>query len=170
MHLRNKILYGPYLQFNSPTTLPSSARLLSMALSRGTRKLQGTKLPANCPVLWFWLLYHLLFLQSTCENKTFISKLLTDISCLAYLCPQWYQRAPLCVWDEQTQSNCPLWMIFWPQLNLSFGILCWNGRRFVWKQHMRTPSSWQCPRLSQTLRLCKLNFPEVNWNTFLRKY
>ena len=48
----NKILCGPYLQFISPTTLPSGAELLSMALPRGQRKLQGKKLPGNGPILF----------------------------------------------------------------------------------------------------------------------
>ena len=87
IHIRNKILYSPYLQFNGTNTLPSSARLLSRALPSGQSKLQGKKLPASCPALLIWLLYHLLFPNSTSEKQTFISKLPPNIPWLACLGP-----------------------------------------------------------------------------------
>ena len=96
-HLRNKILYGPYLQFNGPTTLPYGARLLSTALPSAQSELQGKKQQGNDHVPLIWLLYHLLFSKRTSKNKSFISKLSPDISWLAWLCPHWYQRAPKCV-------------------------------------------------------------------------
>ena len=86
-HLQNKILYGPYLQFNGPTTLPSGARLLSTALPSAQSELQGKKQQGNDHVPLIWLLYHLLFSKKTSRNKSFISKLSPDISWLAWLCP-----------------------------------------------------------------------------------
>ena len=91
---KNKILYGPYLEFNGPTILPSSAQ----RLNRGGGTNRG-----NLTVS-LWIIYR--------------------------------------------PSRQPH---FWNIVLKKWAVLCS-------KQHMTTTPSCQCPRLSQTLCLCKAEF------------
>ena len=141
-----------------PDYSPFRCTTLGNGINEGKSKLQGKKQTENGPVILIWLFCHLLFSKRTSEDKTCISKLPPGISCLASLCPNSYRLALLCVWDEQKQSNCPLWMIFRPTLNSTFEKLCWNGPPYVRKRRMRTPPSCQCPRLSQTCACTRWNF------------
>jgi hypothetical protein len=66
------------------------------------------------------------------------------------LCPHWYQQAPLCVLDGQTQSICPLWMIFLPHFNTTFencvetgGVLSRDG---IWGPNFRVSVRDWCKR------------------------
>ena len=167
--LWNKILFGPYLQFNSLTTLPSDARLLSMPPSRGQRKLHGKRPPWNGPTLLFWLLYHLLFPKAPVKTKCLSPNCPPSSSCLASRCPHWYKLASLCVGTNRCSLTALSGWYFCLTLTPHLKYCVKKGRRFVHKRHMTTTPSCQCPRLSQILSLSKLNFPEGNWNTFLHK-
>ena len=134
-----------------PDDSPFRCTTLGNGINEGKSKLQGKKQTENGPVILIWLFCHLLFSKRTSEDKTCISKLPPGISCLASLCPNSYRLALLCVWDEQMQSNCPLWMIFWLNLTQLLENCVEMGRPMSKNDVcMRTLPSCQCLRLSQT--------------------
>ena len=107
--------------------------------------------------------------KSTTETICLSPNCPPSSSCLASRCPHWYKLSSLCVGTNRCSLTALSGWYFCLTLTPHLKYCVKKGRRFVHKRHMTTTPSCQCPRLSQILSLCKLNFPEVNWNTFLHK-